>query len=158
VIFAREFVVLHTTTSMFSKFCGACLEVVWRFEQRTFYKGSLRIKLTLACQEVPEWAWPSMNWNTSFKFKFKHYLRACTTSGKKSLLLYAKQLMENRRGPTPNKKSHKLKVIPLLSATHSKYLHRKTIALSAIVTLFHCNSKIPWFSKLPEALQASAQQ
>ena len=32
--------------------CGACLEVVWRFERRTFYIGSLRVKLVLACQEV----------------------------------------------------------------------------------------------------------
>ena len=40
---------------------GACLEVVWRFEQRTFYIGSWRVKLILACQEVLKWIWPSMN-------------------------------------------------------------------------------------------------
>ena len=31
---------------------GACVEVVWRFEQRTFYIGSRGVKLILACQEV----------------------------------------------------------------------------------------------------------
>ena len=42
---------------------GACLEVVWRFEQRTFYIGSLRVELVLVCQEVPKWVWPSVNQN-----------------------------------------------------------------------------------------------
>jgi hypothetical protein len=31
---------------------------------------------------------------TSLSFKFVHYLRACSTSGKKLLLLYAKQPIE----------------------------------------------------------------
>ena len=34
-------------------FAGS-LEVVWRFEQRIFYMGLLRIRLILACQEVLE--------------------------------------------------------------------------------------------------------
>ena len=33
---------------------GACLEVMWRFEQRTFYIGSLRVKLILAPIEYPD--------------------------------------------------------------------------------------------------------
>ena len=41
--------------------CGACLEVVWRFERRTFYIGSLRVKLVLACQEVLKRVRLSMN-------------------------------------------------------------------------------------------------
>jgi hypothetical protein len=28
------------------------VEVVWRFEHRTFYIGSWRVKLILTCQEV----------------------------------------------------------------------------------------------------------
>ena len=39
-------------------------------------------------------------------FRFKHYLQACTTSGENLLILYAKQPMEDHRGPTSNKKSH----------------------------------------------------
>jgi hypothetical protein len=31
------------------------------FEQRTFYIGSWRVKLILACQEVLKWVWPFMN-------------------------------------------------------------------------------------------------
>jgi hypothetical protein len=38
--FGRELVVLLTKPSMFGKFVVACVEVVWRFEQRTFYIGS----------------------------------------------------------------------------------------------------------------------
>ena len=38
-----ELVVLHTTPSMFGKL--SCLEVVWRFERRTFYIGSLSVKV-----------------------------------------------------------------------------------------------------------------
>jgi hypothetical protein len=40
---------------------GACLEVVGSFERRTFYIGPLRVKLILACQEVLNWDWPSIN-------------------------------------------------------------------------------------------------
>ena len=45
--FGWELVVLHTRPSMFGNW-----DIVWRFEQRTFYIGSLRVKLILACQEV----------------------------------------------------------------------------------------------------------
>ena len=50
--FGWDLVVLHTMRSMFGNFRSACLEVVWRFEQRTFYIGLLRVKFILACQEV----------------------------------------------------------------------------------------------------------
>ena len=43
--FGRELVVLDTTPTCLV-ISGACLEVVWRFQQRTFYIGSL------SCQEV----------------------------------------------------------------------------------------------------------
>ena len=43
--------VLHTQFSMFQVF-GACLESVWRFARKTFYIGSIRPKLILACKEV----------------------------------------------------------------------------------------------------------
>jgi hypothetical protein len=48
--FGRELVVLLTKLSMF----GACMEVVWRFEQRTFYIGSWRAKLILALLGMPK--------------------------------------------------------------------------------------------------------
>ena len=48
--FGRELVVLLTKPSMFGKF----LVHAWRFEQRTFYIGSWRVKLILACQEFFE--------------------------------------------------------------------------------------------------------
>ena len=37
----RELVVLHSTPSMFDRFLVQCLEVVGRFEQQTFYIGSI---------------------------------------------------------------------------------------------------------------------
>jgi hypothetical protein len=43
--------------------------VVWRFEHRTFYIGSWRVKLVLACQEVLKWVWSSMNWYRMFYVK-----------------------------------------------------------------------------------------
>jgi phosphosulfolactate synthase (CoM biosynthesis protein A) len=49
---------------------------------------------------------PTMNQIGCSSFKFKHYLRACTTSGKKALIVDAKQAMENHMELTPDKKSH----------------------------------------------------
>ena len=49
--FGRELVVLLAKPSMLGKFLVHAWEVVWRFEQRTFYFGSWRVKLILACQE-----------------------------------------------------------------------------------------------------------
>ena len=46
--FGRELVVLLRKPSMFGKLWVHVLEAVWRFEQRTFYIGSLRVKLILA--------------------------------------------------------------------------------------------------------------
>ena len=39
-------------------------------------------------------------------FEFKHYLRACITSGKTSLILHSKQPIENHGRPTLDKKTH----------------------------------------------------
>jgi hypothetical protein len=36
-------------------------------------------------------------------FEFKHYLQACTTSGKKLWILYVGQPIGKHRGPTPDK-------------------------------------------------------
>ena len=51
-----ELVVLHRLPTIW-----CILEVVWRFEQRTSYIGSLMVNLILVCQEVLKWVWPSMN-------------------------------------------------------------------------------------------------
>ena len=51
----------------------------------------------MACQEVLKWVWPPMN---RYRFKSKHYLRACTTSGNKSLIIYVLQLMGIHRVST----------------------------------------------------------
>ena len=53
-------------------------------------------KMTLALNEPSETGCSS--------FIFKHYHQACTTSGKNFLTLYAKQPMENHKGPTPSRK------------------------------------------------------
>ena len=37
-------VLLLTKPSMFGKFCGASVEIGWRFEDRTFVIGSWRVK------------------------------------------------------------------------------------------------------------------
>jgi hypothetical protein len=62
--FGRELVVLLTKLSMFGKF----LVHAWRFENRTFYISSWRIKLILAPlflapsqSGILKWVWPSMN-------------------------------------------------------------------------------------------------
>ena len=54
------------------------------------------VKMSLAC--------PLMNRNRFLFIKFKHYLRACTTSGKKLLVLHAKPPMEYQRGPSLEEK------------------------------------------------------
>jgi len=46
--FGQELVVFHIKLSMLSKFFGACLESVWRFERRSFYIDLLGAKLILA--------------------------------------------------------------------------------------------------------------
>ena len=51
VVLVTELVVVHTRLSMFS-FFDARLELVWKFEQRIFYIGSLRVGLILTCQKV----------------------------------------------------------------------------------------------------------
>ena len=99
ILFNWELVVLHSSPRMFGEFsvhawkCGVS-------EWRTYYIASLRVKLILACsEEVLKWGYSS--------FRFKHYLRACTiTSGKVLLVSHAKQPMENHRGPNPCKSSH----------------------------------------------------
>jgi hypothetical protein len=42
-------------------FFGACVEVGWRFEHRTFYIGSWRTKLILTLLGMPKWVWSSTN-------------------------------------------------------------------------------------------------
>ena len=103
ILFNWELVVLHSSPRMFGEFsvhawkCGVS-------EWRTYYIASLRVKLILACsEEVLKWGYSS--------FRFKHYLRACTiTSGKVLLVSHAKQPMENHRGPNPCKSSHWVEV------------------------------------------------
>ena len=59
-------VALHTRPSMCTN-SGVCLEiVVWSFEQRTFYIGSLRVKFILTFQEM-KWVALSSNSNTTSK-------------------------------------------------------------------------------------------
>ena len=43
--FDKELVVLLTKLSMFGKLLVHVLEVLWRFEQRTFHISSLMVKL-----------------------------------------------------------------------------------------------------------------
>ena len=101
-----ELVLLHTLTpSMFDKISVHS----WRFKPRTLYMGSLSIKLMLTCQEVLKWVWLSMNQTRILFIEIQTLPQACTTSGKKSLILYAKTPTENHRGPSPNRKSHWVK-------------------------------------------------
>ena len=76
---------------------GACLDVVWRFNQTTFYIGTSRVKLILASQDVSKWVWPSMNQDRLLSIQFKHSPQACSSNRKKLLILYAKNPMENQR-------------------------------------------------------------
>ena len=101
--------------------------VVWRFEHRTFYISSLRIKLILACQEVLWWVWPPMNqkrllfhsnWNTASKH--------APQVERVLLILYEKPPMENHRRPTPNEKSFELQDNLTISSTRQMMNYRKT--------------------------------
>jgi hypothetical protein len=63
------------------------LEVLWRFERRTFFIGSMTVNLIWACQEVLRQVWPSMNQNrllfiqiqntTSKHAQVERYYRFC---------------------------------------------------------------------------------
>ena len=56
-------------------------------------------------------------------FKFKHYLRACTrTSGKKLLILYAKQIVKSYRVPMKSPTEHNPD-IAMVTAFFSEQLH-----------------------------------
>ena len=60
-LICRELVVLHITICSVSLWCK--LEVVWRFERRTFFIDSMRVNLIWACQEVLKRVLPSMDQN-----------------------------------------------------------------------------------------------
>ena len=66
------FAVLHTKVSMF----GVCLESVWRFEWRTFYIGSLGVKLILYAK-WHEFGPQRTNIQCSL-FKPPHWFQPCT--------------------------------------------------------------------------------
>jgi hypothetical protein len=83
-LLVRSWLLLHTRPSMCTKF-GVCLEiVVWSFEQRTFYIGSLRVKFILTSPEA-KWVALSSNSNTTSKhapqeeiiFDFAHKTTNC---------------------------------------------------------------------------------
>ena len=97
--------------------CGACLGVVWRFRQTTFYFGSLRVKIILACQQVLNEFGPQWTEMGCSSFNFKHYLQACTITSRKTLLvLYAKQPMKkHERDKNINKKSHLVMTFELVN-------------------------------------------
>ena len=69
---------------------------------------------------------------------FKHYLQACTTSGKKLLMLSAKQPLEYHRGPTCDEKSHGVKRITLLKEAMSGWvgLQQKMVKNNNTITSF----------------------
>lgn len=50
----------------------------------------------------------SMKWNRLIFIQIQTLHRACTTSGKKVLLLYGKQTIENHKGPPPDEKSQRV--------------------------------------------------
>ena len=100
--------------------------VMWRFERRAFY-----ISLLSAQRSWNEFDPQSTNTSCTL-FKFKHYLRGCTKSGKKLLILYAKQPMEYRRGPTPDEKFHWGKglftLVKVIPSKHSSSLSFTSIS------------------------------
>lgn len=66
---------------------------------KTFYIGSSRAKLTLACQEVLKHSWPSMNQNRLLFVQIQTL----------PLILNGKETRENYREQTPKKKPHRFK-------------------------------------------------
>ena len=80
---------------MFQVF-GACLESMWMFERRTFYIGSLRFELILACQEVLRWERPPMNRCKIFFVQ----ISTRTPSMHWKLTGYGKFCMQNKQLPT----------------------------------------------------------
>jgi hypothetical protein len=80
---------------------------VWRFEQGTFFIGSLRVKLILACQEVLGWVWPSMNRNGFLFVQIQTLLPLSKHPKWKEIIdIVCKQPMGNHKGSNPDKKSY----------------------------------------------------
>jgi hypothetical protein len=50
--FGWELVVLHTAPSMLGIIFGVCLDVMWTFEQRTFYIGSIFVSFAKQPMEI----------------------------------------------------------------------------------------------------------
>ena len=71
-----DFIGCLYTQQLFLTTCGASLEVVFGFEWRRTYFGSLRAKFILAPLVMPKWIWPSMNRKRILKPTY--YLQACT--------------------------------------------------------------------------------
>jgi hypothetical protein len=80
-------------------------EVVWGFERRSFYMGSMRVNLILTCQEVLEMSLALNEPNEVILHSYTSSKHA-SQNGKKSLMLYAKQPLKNHKGSTPDEKSH----------------------------------------------------
>ena len=75
---------------------------------KEFYTGSLRVKLTLACQEMLELSWvlnepKKVTFHSDSNTTSEH---APSQGGKQLLILYAKQPVTNHAGRTPDQKSH----------------------------------------------------
>ena len=58
--------------------CGACLEIVFKFEWRATYFGSLRVKLFLAPLGMPRYFDPQGTGIECSLIKASHYLQRCT--------------------------------------------------------------------------------
>ena len=96
---------MYATSSMFNKFqcmLGGSVEVRVKNIPYPIIEGQSHFRMPRGAHELGLNT-PEIDCSS---FQFKHYLQACTTSGRKLLILYAKQPMEDHMGPNSNKKSH----------------------------------------------------
>ena len=120
-----ELVVLHTTFIMFAWFLVACLEVMWRLEQRTFYISSLKVKLNLTYQELLKWVPPSMSQNRLLFIQIQTLPQVV-----KIIDNFCKTTNGKSRGPTPDEKSHWVEGITSINRTKRKcYMHSASQAI-----------------------------
>ena len=64
---------------------------MWRFERRTFDIGLLKGQTQFGMSKRYQNGFDPQGTETGCSsFKVKHYHQACTTSGKKTMILYAK--------------------------------------------------------------------
>jgi hypothetical protein len=102
--------------------------LVWRFEWRTFYISSSRVKVVVPFQNLLKCVWLSLNKTCCSSFKFKFYLQTCTNN-ENQLFKFVCISMETYSEPTSIGKSYwvrRISLVPQCITSHTCWTYQHT--------------------------------